>query len=116
MPFTLGRRPALDGLRALSVLAVMGIHASARAKGGWIGVQVFFVISGFVITLTILEEVRATKRFSLQNFYARRALRLLPALVATLIFVGAYAALVPSRVSPHAAGRAGLGALFYVAN
>ena len=116
MPFTLGRSPALDGLRALSVLAVMVFHASARPKGEWIGVQVFFVISGLVITLTILEEVRATNGFSLRKFYARRALRLLPALAAMLIVVGAYALLVPDRLSPHAVGRAGLGALFYVAN
>jgi peptidoglycan/LPS O-acetylase OafA/YrhL len=116
MPFTLGRRPALDGLRGLSVIAVMAIHATAAAKGGWIGVQVFFVISGFVITLVILEEVRSTNAFSFRNFYARRGLRLLPALFAMLVFVGVYSALFPHRVTPHDAGQAGLATVFYVAN
>jgi peptidoglycan/LPS O-acetylase OafA/YrhL len=116
MPFTLGRRPALDGLRGCSVLAVMAIHASARARGGWIGVEVFFVISGFVITLTMLEEVRETRAFSVRNFYARRGLRLLPALFGMLLFVGAYSLLFPHNVGPAAAGKAGLSTIFYVAN
>jgi peptidoglycan/LPS O-acetylase OafA/YrhL len=116
MPFTLGKRPALDGLRGVSVLAVMAIHASASAKGGWIGVQVFFVISGFVITMVILEEVRSTNTFSFRNFYARRGLRLLPALFGMLLFAGAYSALAPDKVAPHDAGRAGLATVFYVAN
>ena len=116
MPFTLGKRPALDGLRGCSVLAVMAIHASATAKGGWIGVQVFFVISGFVITMVILEEVRSTNAFSFRNFYARRGLRLLPALFGMLLFVGAYSLLAPDKVTPHAAGEAGAATIMYVAN
>lgn len=73
-------RPELDGLRAIAVLPVILYHAGfAQFSGGYIGVDVFFVISGYLITSLIREELR-TNTFTLKNFYERRARRILPAL------------------------------------
>ncbi|MGE5764270.1 MAG: acyltransferase family protein [Mycobacterium leprae] len=73
-------RPDIEGLRGIAVLAVVLYHASlAVIPGGYVGVDVFFVISGFLITGHLLAEVQATGRISLPKFYARRARRLLPA-------------------------------------
>ncbi len=75
--------PALDGLRALAVVAVMVVHAARDwLPGGWLGVDVFFVLSGFLITTLLLQEFLTTGTIKLKNFYIRRALRLLPAMVA----------------------------------
>lgn len=78
--------PALDGLRAIAVLLVMFFHygRSAWVPGGWLGVDVFFVLSGFLITTLLLREWQATRTISLREFYARRMLRLLPAFGAFL--------------------------------
>lgn len=75
--------PAIDGLRAFAVLAVIAFHTHIRfLSGGFLGVDVFFVISGFVITLTLLREHERTGRLNLWAFYRRRWWRLMPALVA----------------------------------
>lgn len=82
-------RPDIDGLRALAVLLVVGYHASpTRIPGGFIGVDVFFVISGYLITGIILREIDR-ERFSLLDFYARRCRRIAPALVVVLVAVWA---------------------------
>ena len=83
-------RPDIEGLRALAVLPVLFYHARfAWAGGGFVGVDVFFVLSGFLITSLLLRELAATGTLSLANFWARRARRLLPAsglvLIATLV-------------------------------
>lgn len=83
-------RPDLEGLRAVAVVLVLLYHARVPGfGGGYVGVDVFFVLSGFLITGLIYRELRSTGRFSFANFYARRARRLLPAaglvLVVTLI-------------------------------
>lgn len=87
----LGHRPALDGLRGLAILVVLADHSgiSFAARGGQLGVTVFFVLSGFLITTLLLEERARYGRVSLRSFYARRALRLLPALVVLLVAVAA---------------------------
>ncbi len=76
----MAHRPEVDGLRALAVLPVILFHAGFSAfSGGYVGVDVFFVISGFLITSIIVNEQRAG-RFSIVGFYERRARRILPAL------------------------------------
>lgn len=78
-------RSDIDGLRALAVLSVVFFHIGVeRFSGGYIGVDVFFVISGFLISRLIRQEVEDTGRFDFSRFYLRRALRLLPALFFTL--------------------------------
>ncbi len=78
----LGYVPALDGIRAIAITLIVCFHATGFPAGGWLGVDVFFVLSGFLIT-TLLLERRGQE--SIVGFYRRRALRLLPALVALLL-------------------------------
>ena len=73
-------RPEIDGLRALAVLAVVLFHAEFGCPGGYVGVDVFFVISGFLITSLIWKDLE-NGRFSMINFWERRARRIVPALV-----------------------------------
>ncbi|GAB3149731.1 hypothetical protein GCM10027058_12610 [Microbacterium neimengense] len=83
-------RRDIQGLRALAVLAVVGAHAAGWPRGGFVGVDVFFVISGFLITGLLLREVETTGRVRLARFYGRRARRLLPAAAVVLaLTVGA---------------------------
>src|SRR5438046_2458535 len=77
----LGHRRALDGLRGLAIIAVFLFHVDAfYFPAGNSGVTVFFVLSGFLITTILLEEVADTGQVGLRRFYIRRALRLVPAL------------------------------------
>ena len=86
--------PGLDGMRALAVIAVMIYHAdSSWLPGGFLGVEMFFVISGYLITLLIIAERERTYRVSLVDFWKRRARRLLPALFVLLLLVTVYTAL-----------------------
>jgi peptidoglycan/LPS O-acetylase OafA/YrhL len=87
--------PALDGLRAVAILLVVADH-SGLLPGGLIGVDVFFVLSGYLITSILLTELRQTGEISLSNFYWRRGLRLFPALGILAGFE-----LLRSFVSPH---------------
>ena len=88
MPGPAGYFPALDGLRALSVLAVLAFHAELPSvPGGFLGVEAFFVVSGFLITALLLLEQRGTGSISVPKFWLRRARRLLPALFALLVAV-----------------------------
>jgi peptidoglycan/LPS O-acetylase OafA/YrhL len=73
-------RPDIEGLRAVAVGLVIALHAGVTAvSGGYVGVDVFFVISGFLITSLLIREERTTGRVSIPGFYARRARRILPA-------------------------------------
>jgi peptidoglycan/LPS O-acetylase OafA/YrhL len=85
------RWPALDGMRAVAILAVLMYHLGLL-PGGYLGVDVFFVLSGFLITSLLLREWDGRGRISFRDFYARRVLRLFPALscllVASVVFAG----------------------------
>src|ERR1700743_93688 len=81
----LGSRPGIDGLRAIAVLAVIGFHAfPAWIRGGFVGVDVFFVISGYLIS-TILLTGMERGSFSFSQFYIRRIRRIFPALIIVLL-------------------------------
>jgi len=90
--------PALDGFRAGAVLLVMVYHMGIPPRGGHIGVNAFFVLSGFLITSLLLHENLNTGRIALGSFYIRRALRLYPPLLAVAAVVAAYSLLVPGAV------------------
>ena len=82
-------RPGLDGLRALAIVGVLLYHAGVGwLPGGLLGVDLFFVVSGFLITSLLIGELRDTGRLAVGAFYRRRALRLLPALAAVLLVTG----------------------------
>src|SRR6185295_16117876 len=86
-PSRLNYRPDIDGLRALAVLSVIGFHASSSlVPGGYVGVDIFFVISGFLITTIICRNLEQDD-FSFIDFYARRARRIFPSLVVVLTVV-----------------------------
>ena len=85
-------RPDVEGLRALAVVSVLLYHAGVSTfSGGYVGVDVFFVISGYLITGLLLREMEQTGRVSLMGFYARRAKRLLPTLAVVLVTVSVLA-------------------------
>ena len=76
----------VDGLRAIAVLAVIGYHSEfSRISGGFLGVEIFFVISGYLITALLLGEYATNTRIDLKRFWSRRARRLFPALVAYVV-------------------------------
>lgn len=112
-PWRLGYRPALDGLRGLAVLLVVAFHAnvSGFGGGGRVGVLMFFVLSGFLITALLVEEHHREGRIDLLAFYRRRAARLLPALLLMLIVVGTAAAAVGFPITVPV-----LATALYVAN
>jgi peptidoglycan/LPS O-acetylase OafA/YrhL len=77
-------RPEIDGLRALAVLSVLGFHIFG-IRGGFVGVDIFFVISGYLISQILISELNSEK-FSFSSFYCRRIRRIFPALITILIF------------------------------
>ena len=83
-------RPELDGIRAFAVLAVIAFHSALKpATGGWLGVDIFFVLSGYLITTVLLREHDRSGSVSLRDFWVRRLLRLYPALLVMLV-LGAF--------------------------
>src|SRR3984957_3115468 len=117
--------PALDGLRAFAVAGVFAYHLGwGWAAGGYLGVDLFFVLSGFLITSLLLEERELTGRVRLGAFWARRARRLLPALFLVLAAIALYVVIdgryggAGASASIDLSGLRGdaLATLFYVAN
>jgi len=109
-------RPHVDGLRTVAIVPVVLFHADvALFTGGFTGVDVFFVISGFLITSLIVEEI-AEDRFTIWNFYKRRALRILPAYLAVLAAVLAASWFILFPDEARALGRSVAAASLFVSN
>jgi peptidoglycan/LPS O-acetylase OafA/YrhL len=112
-------RKDIDGLRAIAILSVVAYHVRLPgADGGFVGVDVFFVISGFLITSLLANEVRRTGSISFRAFYARRVRRLFPALVAMLLvtcLAGAFV-LLPIFDQQQDLGRSAIATALYVSN
>ena len=112
----MGYQPALDGLRAISVIAVILYHANVSwLPGGFLGVEVFFVVSGFLITSLMIEERSTNGRVDLRNFWIRRARRLLPALLVMLLAVALSVATFATDSAPDFR-RDVIPSLLYVSN
>ena len=115
-------RPEIDGLRAIAVAAVILNHVShGLAPGGYLGVDVFFAISGYVVTRSLARhdiQSATPRREFLSNFYARRVRRLYPALLLMIVVVGLLAAcfLQPSDFAYQSSSRTGLAAIWGLAN
>jgi peptidoglycan/LPS O-acetylase OafA/YrhL len=109
-------RPDIDGLRAIAVLAVVIFHLGVPGfSGGFVGVDVFFVISGYLITGIIRQQYQAG-RFSFADFYARRIRRLFPALIATVLATTLACGVLLEPYDMQAYGRSAVAALFSVSN
>jgi peptidoglycan/LPS O-acetylase OafA/YrhL len=108
-------RPDIDGLRAFSVVAVVAFHLNGLVPGGYVGVDVFFVISGFLIGGMVFQDIDA-RAFSFANFYKRRVRRLAPALVVTLLasYAACIALLRPAETIDFA--KSALAALLSLSN
>src|SRR5258708_3658941 len=109
-------RPDIDGLRALAVILVVLDHLKVRLfAGGYIGVDVFFVISGFLISSVILNDLLAGK-FSVVGFYERRVRRIFPALLFMLLFTSVVVGVFYLPIEVEAFAGSLLAALFSVSN
>ncbi len=108
--------PGLDGMRALAVVAVMLYHANhSWLSGGFLGVEVFFVISGYLITLLLIGEHERTGRVNLGQFWLRRFRRLLPAVLTMMGAMAVYMALFKRQPQGRTRGDF-LGGIFYSSN
>ncbi len=113
-------RPEIDTLRAISVFAVIIYHAGVYNNlffpGGYLGVDIFFVISGYLISKLIIKEIVNTNKFNLKNFYERRARRILPALIFVIILtlIFSYFILLPTSFEGFA--RSAISSLGFISN
>ncbi|MFN2428186.1 MAG: acyltransferase family protein [Candidatus Binatia bacterium] len=110
-------QPSLDGLRAVAVLAVMAFHANLPwAEGGFYGVDVFFVLSGFLITTLLAREQEGHRTIRLGRFYMRRTLRLLPALLTLVVVLHVWSLWFVYPEQVRQLRRESAATLLYVAN
>jgi peptidoglycan/LPS O-acetylase OafA/YrhL len=113
----MGYRADIDGLRAVAIVAVVLFHAEVLAlPGGFVGVDVFFVISGYLITKLLTDEIETKGTISFGEFYARRARRLLPALGLMTICTLAAACFFLSPLEVETAAKTAIAATLYVSN
>jgi peptidoglycan/LPS O-acetylase OafA/YrhL len=112
----LHKRLDIQGLRAVAVSMVVAFHAGLPLPGGSAGVDVFFVISGFVITGLLARELEAEGRIAFSRFYTRRVRRLLPALAVMLLFVAAAGDLLAPAGAVRITGFTGVFASLFSAN
>ena len=114
---SLPHRPDIDGLRAIAVSVVVLHHAGAALfQGGYVGVDVFFVISGFLITSILANEAVRSGSVAIVSFYERRVRRILPALIAVLTVTTVLAAVVMAPFELKVFGRSLLSALGFYSN
>ena len=114
---TLPFRPDIEGLRALAILLVVCSHAGVPLfSSGFIGVDIFFVLSGYLITSLLLVEIESTRRLNFARFYARRARRLLPAAMLLVVVVCLVEAIVVSPIQQYRVLKASLVTLLYSSN
>lgn len=111
----LGYRPELDGLRGIAIILVLLVHAFNWPRGAFIGVDIFFALSGFLITTLLLEEWQQFGSISLRDFYLRRYYRLFPALAVLIFFYVLYVAFFASTDVGMRMRGAGFG-ITYTAN
>ena len=113
----MGHIRGLDGIRALSVLAIIAFHTGLNSvPGGYYGVDAFFVLSGFLITSLLVKEWQGSGTVRLRRFWAGRARRLLPAVLLLVAVMGIVMAVVPSLLAtPNIVGDA-LSTMFYFSN
>ncbi|GAB4447833.1 MAG: acyltransferase family protein [Anaerolineae bacterium] len=110
-------RPDIEGLRAIAILLVVGYHADVPGfNGGYIGVDVFFVLSGYLITWLLLHEVEETGALNLGRFYARRARRLLPAMAAMLFVTVTVGAIIYAPFEQRSLASTALATATYWSN
>ncbi len=115
--FRLGNRPPLTGIRALALFTVLTYHSNFRTlPGTWVALQVFFVLSGFLITAMLAGEGQRNGRISLKGFYARRAVRLVPPLVLTIVLLAVYASFVHVSDASQRLWGDSAAAMFYYAD
>ncbi|MFZ4721169.1 MAG: acyltransferase family protein, partial [Ilumatobacteraceae bacterium] len=113
----MGYQPSLDGVRAFSVIAVILYHAGFQwMSGGFFGVEVFFVVSGFLITSLLIEERDRSHRIDLWQFWVRRWRRLLPALFAMLVVIGVWSVFWGTAEQHSQVRRDYPWGIFYLAN
>ena len=116
-PRPMGYQPTLDGVRAISVIAVILYHAGFTwVHGGFFGVEVFFVVSGFLITSLLIEERDGNGKVSLWHFWLRRWRRLLPALFTMLIAIGVWTVFFGTAEQHTQVRRDYPWGIFYLAN
>ena len=107
----------IEGLRAVAVLAIIGFHLKVSwLRGGFVGVDAFFVISGYLITGVLIAELDKTGRINPQNFYGKRARRLLPTLLLVTVVTLACGTIILSPPEQMRATRAALASSLYVSN
>lgn len=115
--FRLGYRGDIEGLRAVAILLVVGAHAGVPGlAGGFVGVDIFFVLSGFLITGLLLQEVGVTGGIRFGDFYVRRLRRLLPALLVMVVVVSGAARMVLAPGEQVEQARAAAAAVFWTSN
>ena len=107
----------LDGLRAISVLAVLVYHFTpSRLPGGFVGVDLFFVLSGFLITNLLLRDINQTGTIDLKRFYIRRVRRLIPASVSVVLVVVIVTSLTGDPFQVHRLTKDALASILNLAN
>ena len=116
LPPSPGHLPALDGVRGLAVLSVIAFHAKGALPGGYLGVDLFFVLSGFLITGILLREQEKNGRIDLGSFWIRRARRLLPAVLVLMPAIALYARVFATGDEISSLRRDALATLAYLAN